>query len=255
LAGLVALNAGPAQAQDTILIDCDKVAGTASIKPPLGLEPSVVAAATKGPMVGGTDPFKPVPTTVDCTGILATTGDGGNPDDVGPLTKVAGKLTGDGSCNLGGAETDPLDPLDGKLTLTYSLLVDGKAVSSAAYVRITTGVDPAVQDRLDIANGIVTKGVGVGGDVYGAFLFSPYSKVKVDHDGDPNTPLQVWPDQTVITSEGTLDAGSGSQVIGLQCQLGLPGSALGSVFFGTDGESLAGGTLDSSIGISLPAAP
>jgi hypothetical protein len=96
VAGLLTLGAGPAQAQDeTVLIECDRVAGTGKVKPPLSaVAVPDTAASVKGPNVGGTDPFKPLATTRDCTGILATPGDGGNPDDVGPLTKVSGKLIG-----------------------------------------------------------------------------------------------------------------------------------------------------------------
>ena len=79
VAGLLIVGGGgTAQAQDTILIDCDRVAGSASIKPPLSNKAvPATAISTKGPLAGPgrTDPFKPVATTTrDCTGILATAG-------------------------------------------------------------------------------------------------------------------------------------------------------------------------------------
>jgi hypothetical protein len=241
---LVALNAGPAQAQDTILIECDRVAGTASVKPPLtNAAVSNTAVATKGPNVQGTDPFKPAPTTRDCTGILATPGDGGNPDDVGPLTKVSGKLVGSATCNLIADPpiTDPLDPLDGKLTLTFTELDPNlKPWASAAYVRIGGSDDPDLPDALVITNGIVTKGAAVGADVFGSFIFAPYSKVK-----------PIVPDQSFINANSEIVAGVGSTQLGLACIGG--GAPLGSAFFGTDGTGLLGGVLDSSIGASLPA--
>jgi hypothetical protein len=244
LAGLVALNGGSAQAQDTILIDCDRVAGTASVKPPLSnVAVSNTAVATKGPMVGSLDPFKPATTTRDCTGILATPGDGGNPDDVGPLTKVSGKLVGSATCNLVADPpiTDPLDPLDGKLTLTYTTLDPNlKPWASSTYVRIGGSDDPLLPDALVVNNGIVTKGAAVGADVYGTFIFAPYSKVK-----------PIIPDQSFIDGNSVIQPGQGSTDLGLNCILG--GAPLGTAFFGTDGTGLLGGVLNSSIGASLPA--
>jgi hypothetical protein len=244
VAGLVTLSAGPAQAQDTVLIDCDRVAGTASVKPPLtNVAVSNTAIATKGPMVQGTDPFKPATTTRDCTGVLATPGDGGNPDDVGPLTKVSGKLVGSATCNLIADPpiTDPLDPLDGKLTLTFTTLdPNSKPWASATYVRIGGSSDPLLPDALVVSNGIVTKGAAVGADVYGSFIFAPYDKAK-----------PVVPDQSFIDANGVIVAGAGSTTIGTNCIAGL--GTLGSAFFGTDGTGLLGGVLNSSIGASLPA--
>src|SRR5690606_9695429 len=136
---------------------------------------SGTAAGVKGPMVGTSDPFKPATTTRDCTGLLATPGDGGNPDDVGPLTKVSGKLVGSATCNLLADPpiTDPLDPLDGKLTMTFTTPdPKGKPWSSAGYVRVGGSDDEDLPDALVIDNGIVTKGAGVGADVQGSFIFA-----------------------------------------------------------------------------------
>jgi len=245
----MAIGVGPAQAQDTILIDCDRIAGSASIKPPLtNLAIANTAIGVKGPLVASLDPFKPATTTRDCTGLLATTGPGGgDPDNVGLLTKVSGKLIGSATCNLLADPpiTDPLDPLDGKLTLTYTTLdPKGKPWASAGYVRVGGGDNPLLPDELVIANGIVTKGAGVGADMYGSFIFAPYSKTKV---GDPPA---VVPDQSFIDANSVIVAGAGSATIGGECIAGL--GSLATVFFGTDGTGLLGGVIDSSIGVVLP---
>jgi hypothetical protein len=245
LAGVAALGGTPSHAQDTILIDCDRVAGTVSVKPALSnVAVANTAVAIKGPNVAGTDPFKPAVTTRDCTGILATTDSTGTPDNVGNLTKVAGKLVGSATCNLVADPpiTDPLDPLDGKITLTFTTLdPSGKAWASSEYVRIGGGSDPLKPDELVVSSGIVTKGAGVGADVYGGFIFSPYdSKTK-----------PITPDQSFIDSNSELQPGSGSTTIGANCIAGL--TTLGTAFFGTDGTGLLGGVEDSSLGISLPA--
>jgi hypothetical protein len=245
LAGVAALGGTPAvHAQDTILVDCDHVAGTASVKPALSsVAIPNTAVATKGPNVAGTDPFKPALTTRDCTGILATNGDGGTPDNVGNLTKVAGKLVGSSTCNLTADPpiTDPLDPVDGKFTLTFTTLdPNGKAWASSEYIRLGGGTNPAIPDELIVSNGIVTKGAGIGGDVYGGFIFAPYSTVK-----------PVVADQAHIDSNGDIVTGAGSLTIGLNCTLGI--GTIATVFWGTDGTGLLGGVEDSSLGISLPA--
>jgi hypothetical protein len=240
VAGFLTLGAGPAQAQDTILIDCDRVAGTAKVTPGLSnVAIGGTAIATKGPLAAGTDPLKPVATQRDCTGLLAT-----GAGDVGNLTKVAGKLIGSATCNLIADPpiTDPLDPLDGKLTLTYANIdpLTLKPYASSTYVRVGGGDNPLLPDELVIANGIVTKGKGVGADVYGSFMFAPYSTVK---------PLIA--DQSFIDANGVIVPGAGSTTIGGNCIAGL--TTITSVFFSTDGTGLLGGVLDSSIGISLPA--
>jgi hypothetical protein len=239
-----------------ILIDCDQIAGTAAIKPPLSnVAIDATAISTKGPLAAGTDPFKPVVTTRDCTGILATPGDGGTPDDVGPLTKVAGKLVGSATCDLLADPpiTNPLDPLDGKLTLTYTTLTTLlKPWTSSTYIRVAGGNDPDLPDELVVSSGIVTKGAGVGADVFGSFIFAPYdSKTKADFDSNPATPPTVRPNQSFIDGTSTIVAGVGSAEIGLGCIFAQ--NTIATVFFGTDGTGLQNGVLDSSIGISLPA--
>jgi hypothetical protein len=254
------LGTSPAQSQDTVLIECDKVAGTAGIKPPLEeVAVANTAITTKSPLVGTGVPatqFKPVATQINCTGVLADPGGGGNPDDVGNLTKLSAKFIGSATCNLVADPpiTDPLDPLDGKLTATYAGIdpVTLKNWSQQWHVRLGGGDDPLLPDELVIANGIVIKGPGSGADVFGSFMFGPYdAKTKADYDSNPATPNTLRPDQSQLGTDGTLIPGAGSTAIGGECIAGV--SQIATVFFSTDGVGLLGGTLDSSLGVSLPA--
>lgn len=251
LAGSVLVVGGAAHAQDAVLVDCDRVAGTTSIKPGLGPVAQVTSIAYKGPLAGGADPFKPVATTRDCTGILATAGDGGSPDDAGDLIKVSAKLTGSGTCDLlaDPPVTDPYDPSDGKLSLTFAGIdpITAKNFSSATYIRVANASDDFLQsDVVDITQGIVTKGVGVGGDVSGRLLVAPF-KAKLGPS-----------DQSFLDADGRLVAGPGSTTLGLNCIAGVPTppdtatTTLTNTFFSTDGTGLLGYDLDSSLRISLP---
>jgi hypothetical protein len=168
------------------------------------------------------------------------------------LTKVAAKVTGSGTCDLLADPpiTDPYDPSDGKLTMTFANVdpLTLKSYSSSAYIRVANDSDDFLQsDVIDITNGIVTKGVGVGGDVYGRLLFAPF-KAK-------NGPL----DQSFLDENSELVPGAGSIALGTNCIAGVPTppdsvpTTLSSMFFSTDGTGLLGYALDSSIGISLPA--
>lgn len=262
-AGLVVVGGGgTAHAADTVLIDCANVAGTASIKPALtNVAVPNAAIAIKGPLVGGADPFKPVADTENCTGVLATPGDGGTPDDVGNLVKVSGKLVGSSTCNLIADPpiTDPLVPVAGAITFTFTtLLPTGKPAAASTFVRLGGGTDPLKPDELVFKNGIVTKGVGVGGNVYGGFIFAPYdSKTKGDFDNDSSTKDTTLPNQSFLNSSGVIVAGAGSSTIGLNCIAGAGGpgaTGLTTAFFSTDGTGLLGGVESSSMGISLPPA-
>jgi len=260
------LGVGTAHAADTVLVDCDRVAGSASIKPPLPNTAITAAISTKGPLAkdpADTTNFKPIVTTRDCTGVLATTGDGGNPDNVGNLTKVAAKFSGSATCNLLADPpiTDALDPLDGALTLTYTTLTPLlKPWASSTYVRIGGGTNPLLPDELVVKNGIVTKGAGVGADVRGGFIFAPYdAKTKADFDANPATAATVRPNQSFIDANSVVQPGAGSAAMGLDCIGGVtpPGSALGpqllaTAFFGTDGTGLLGGVENSSFSLVLP---
>jgi hypothetical protein len=258
IAGFMMIGTGPAQAQDTVLLECDHVGGSAGVKPGLSeVAVANTAVSVKGPLVDSvTVPFKPVATTRNCTGILATPGDGGNPDDVGNLTKLAGKLVGSATCNLVADPpiTDPLDPLDGKLTFTFSTL-DAllKPWASQQYIRLGQGDNPAVPDELAVKAGIVIKGAGVGADVFGGFIFAPYdAKTKADFDNNPATAPTVRPNQSQLNSAGDLVAGPGSLELGGECI--DPGTVdLATAWFSTDGTNLLFAPFNGSLGVSLPA--
>jgi hypothetical protein len=247
-AGLVIVGGGGvAQAQDITVLECDRVAGTGSVKPPLvATVNSNTAVSVKGPLTAGTDPAKPVATTRACTGTLGAT--------VGNLVKLSGKLVGDGTCNLVADPpiTDPTKPLAGKVTNTFANNdpLTLKPYASQAFVRVGGGDDPVnLPDEIKFRNGIVIKGVGVGGDVRGSFIFAPTQK---------NGPA----DQSFIDSNSVIVGGQGSVDIGISCIAGVPlpgtnggGNALpqiATLFFGTDGEGLLGGVLDSSISVVFP---
>jgi hypothetical protein len=267
-AGLLIIGGGgTAHAQDTVLISCSNVGGTATIKPSLSDGALNTSISVKGPLRGtgeAATQFKPVANTVDCTGLLATPGDGGTPDDVGLLTKVSAKLVGSATCNLIADPpiTDPLDPLDGKFSLTFTTLdLNLKPWASSTYVRIGQGDNPAAPDELAIKNGIVTKGAGVGADVTGGFIFSPYdSKTKNGTGPDPDgegpleppllDPPQIQPDQASLSTTGQLQFGAGSLVIGGRCIEGTQDIA--TAFWATDGTNLIGLPYDGGINIVLP---
>jgi hypothetical protein len=268
VAGFLTLGVGTAHAVDTVLIDCDRVAGSAAINPVLPAGGAVVTTgiATKGPLVKNNADltnFLPVATTRDCTGILATPGDGGTPDDVGLLTKVAGKLSGSATCNLlPGAPTDPLNPVDGLLTFTFTELTSLlKPWASSVYVRLGQNPNLINLDELDIVAGIVTKGAAVGSDVHGGFVFAPYdAKIKGDFDANPLTATTVRPNQSFIDANSVIQPGAGSAGIGGDCLAGTPVvgtnppvlQTLATAFFSTDGTGLLNGVVNSSFSFTLP---
>jgi len=264
---LIVGGGGVAHAQVNTLFECDHVGGSAGVKPGLSnVALSNTAVSVKGPLQAAIVPvpFKPVVTTRDCTGILATAGDGGGgtPDDVGNLTKIAGKLIGSGTCWLTddpppppNAIPDPLAPLTGKLSFTWTtttpISLFTKPYVTDSYIRIGGGADPNIPDELVIKAGIVTKGPGVGGDPYGSFIFAPYdAKTKADYDNNPATAVTVRPDQSQLNGAGDLVAGVGSLLIGLDCISGL--TTLATAFFATDGTNLTFQPFNSELGVSLP---
>jgi hypothetical protein len=177
----------------TPLVTCDQVASTALMDDGsgLGIGGTVKALTAKVKGLGTGDGLGPLggasggdtPSTLDLI-----TGDtspdiasfkGGasapcsGPLNSGPLTKLAGKLTGRATCDQ--TSTDPTQyPLNGKLSMTYTADVnpaDGKPDSSLAYVRVGQGGGFA--DQVSV-HGIVTKGVAVGADLDATVLFQPY---------------------------------------------------------------------------------
>jgi hypothetical protein len=255
-AGLVIVGGGGvAHAQDIVVIDCDKIAGTGSIKPSLVLAPTDVAVSLKGPVAGNPADFnKPITTPVGCGGVMGGT--------VGNLTKFSGKLLGNASCDFVSEEPpgDPMEPLAGKVTNTHANNDPAtlKPYASQMFLRIKGGDDEFTPEQLDVANGIVIKGVGVGGDVHGSFLFGPTQK--------------NYPELSFINLNEEIVPGLGSLEVGTACIAGIPITfpgrptaalpALSTLIFGTDGTSLSTlgdpppppgeGVLDGDLRIVIP---
>jgi hypothetical protein len=176
----------------TTLVVCDKVASTALADDGTGVG---IAFAVKditvkvkglgtgdgvGPLGGAGD----TPSTIDLltgdTNLDIASFKGGNsapcsgPLNQGPLTKLAGKLTGKVTCDANSTNPNQY-PLNGKLSLTYTNInpATGKPFSSLAYVR-TNRVVGGFADEVSV-HGIATKGVAVGADVDAHILFQPYT--------------------------------------------------------------------------------
>jgi hypothetical protein len=246
-AGLVIVGGGgTAHAQDQVLIDCDRVAGTAKAKPVITNASTGVSASFKNSLTVG------FPRT--CTGDLAAT--------AGPLTAFKGKVVGDITCaGAGGGGI----PANGKVTNVYTEVVNLKVLNSSLYVRLGAG---ATLDTFGISTGIVTKGVGIGADVVGGLLQNP---VVVKNPPGPNSTLD---------SSGILTPGLGSLTQGVLCQTGgnvvttgillaalagIPQAEadalavaytgkqdITDLIFSTDGTSLLGDPVDSSIKLVYP---
>ena len=199
----------------TTLLDCDHLAGTTSVKPELNNTAQIASEGFKGTNFGS------------CTGSLAS--------GLGPVTKFSAKFAGSNSCKastLNGLAT----PMSGKVTLAYTATdIKGKALQTSAFVRAKYGTD----DRLDVSNGLVTKGIGVGGDVSGSLLVQPTDK-------DKTAPQP----QSTLNGAGNVVPASGSQTLLANCIAGT--GTIGAGVFGTDGTSLLGPAVNSSIKISLP---
>ncbi len=128
-------------------------------------------------------------------------------------------------------------PPNGQILLVYSeLRPDGIPMRSFAYVRVQSNA--TVPDQQDVSNGIVTKGVGAGADVHWSMLQQPVQT--------RNGP----PDQSALSADGSLVPGQGSLSIVVDCIEGV--GSVNMMQWSTDGTSLAGPTLDSSLTLSLP---
>jgi hypothetical protein len=280
VAGFMMVGTGPAQAAEgdpVELLNCDHIGGSAAIKAvdgaPLGLplvaEP--VSIATKAPLKA--DPLKPpyglISNPTNCTGIIATVNGPGDevpgvqgvqnlvPDDVGNLAKISAKFVGAAGCNFVATNVAPdnqiadfLEPLSGKLGFTYTTLDPLlKPYASSTYVRVGGGDDEAIPDELVLNQGIVTKGVGVGANLTGSFLFAPVDYKTKNFDSGGGV-LIVNPNQSKLDGNGDLLAGPWSTTLGTFCIAGI--SVISSAVFSTDGTGLTGGVLDSELVISLP---
>jgi hypothetical protein len=213
-AGILTVGAGGAAHAQTVLLDCDKVAGTQSAKPGITNTLQTVTLSLKATTVPRT-----------CSGTLAA--------QTGPLAKMTGKVSGGGSCIPGLTGY----PTNGKITLGWTNLgPTGKPLASSGYVRLAAGA--AIQDSVLTDNGLITKGPGVGADLSYTFLQQPTLK------NGPTPQSAIGPDGSIIPGTASL------LDIGLPCALGT--LALTTFVFGTDGTSLTGPALDSSVRISFP---
>jgi hypothetical protein len=209
------LNFAPVVSSGVTLLDCSHLAGTTTVKPELNNTAQIAAESFKGTNLGS------------CTGPVSA--------QVGPLTKLTAKFSGANSCKTS-TLSGSLDPMSGKLSLTYTTLdIKGHAVKSDAYVRVKYGAD----DRLDIAKGLVTKGIAVGSDVSGSWLVQPTDK-------DKTAPQP----QSTIDGAGNVVPASGSQALLTSCVVGT--GTIGAGVFGTSGTPFLGSALNSSIKFSLP---
>jgi len=227
---------GVAHAAPQTLIDCDQVGGTGKITPVISNVQTPNTAASIATPVG----FNRV-----CTGSLAAA--------AGPLTAVKGKLVGDASCNTSAPPSTK--PLAGKVTMTYTNLdATLHVLSSATFIRSNFAGAPQPADALT-TTGIVTKGVGVAGDVKGLILFHPTNIKDANVIAAGNSTINL----------GQVNPGLGSLELGVNCQLapvviypGIP-ATFASIVWATDGDSLStvasppvAGHLNSSLGITLP---
>jgi len=220
---------GGGTAHAATFLDCDRVSGVGSVKPGLALANGVVsisAASPKTPTAGQ------YPRT--CTGSLAAT--------TGALIAQKGKLTGETNCS-GAPNPGNDDPVDGKLDLTWANIVDGKNLKSSTYVRLGAG---ATLDTLGISNGIVTKGPGVGMDVKGDLLQAPVITKKPP----------VGSTYSSLDTNGNIVFGTSSLDLGLSCATGASvngqPTTIAEVIFSTDGTSLLGPVVNSSLSFQLP---
>jgi len=197
----------------TSFVECDQIAGEGKIKPSLTNLVEPVTVSAKSSLVGS------------CSGALVS--------ETGPLTSIKGKAIGSMSCDA--TMSDPARPLAGKLELLWTALdAKGKAVKSSTFVRMEK--TPGIPDAVNIDNGIVTKGPGVGMDVSGGFLYQPTEKKLTD--------------VSTIDPTGNIVPGSASLTLLANCLAGAGG--VDSFVFGTDGTSLAGPGFDSGISFALP---
>jgi hypothetical protein len=211
---------------ENVLMDCNNVAALGSIKPTLNnTRQANVAISLKST----TDSLTQYPRT--CTGSLAST--------AGPLTKLAGKFTGNLSCSAAATGPAAAVPPSGKLSLTWTNIdpVKNKPLTSSTFVRLDQTAD--FVDQVGVSNGIVTKGVGVGSDVTGSMLFQPTQK----KDGPVG--------QSSLAANGTIVPGAGSLAIATECAAGI--NTIGAFVASTDGTTLGGAPYNGNLRFVLPA--
>lgn len=240
-AGMLAFGTGTSNAA-TVLIDCDHVIGNGTVSPGI-----TNASVQQNISVKGAKAY-----TAPCTGVLVTA------LGLGDAISVSGKFTTDPepknpfvsggfSCDPSATSPDQPYPPYGKLATKFAGIdpFTGKNYAASAFVRL--GSDPTYLDSATVT-GIVTKGVGVGGDVSGGFLQQPVATGA----GPVTNPsyLDTTPNAgSVVPQMGSLSAGLG-------CIAGT--DQLTAVVFGTDGDSLlwlldpTTPSFDNSITVSFP---
>jgi hypothetical protein len=218
---------GGGTAHAETFLDCDRVSGTGSVKPGLSAATGVQAISAASPKIPIAGQY---PRT--CTGTIAAT--------TGPLVSVKGKLTGVTNCS-GAAVPGNTDPVDGKFDLTWTNLVEGKVLKTSTYIRLGAG---ETLDTFGVSNGIVTKGPGLGMDVEGDLLQAPI----VTKNGVGT--------YSSVDTNGNIVFGAASLDLGLSCQAGISingqPTTITSLVFSTDGVSLLGPTVNSSLSLTLP---
>jgi streptogramin lyase len=224
----------------SVLLECDEVAGSAK------LSPGLVAAATdtvvglgtpKAPAAGHSSTCVTDPSTRWATlnssqtaSIKAKVGvgftDSTKTADSAGISCVSGNSTysAAGKLNIKWSESDP----------------GGKVWASSALVRF--GVSPDLVNRPDTVTvtGIVTKGVGFGGDVSAELLVQPVvAKQPVTDPGSPLSALDRFSGVVAgtTTAGGRLAPGVSSAALNKQCQAGT--ATITAAVFSTDGMSMA----------------
>jgi hypothetical protein len=247
VAGMLVLGAGPAHAQETVLLECDEVGGDAKLKPPLTDQPQNVVVGTKtrkdqsSPCTadGGT-PW----TAAAAAGTVFVKGKVG----VGFTDSTKTTANGGIACVTGNSTYSA----SGKLTTRLNLLDGGgKFYQSQGYIRLEGSPDPINQPDTVGVHGIVVKGVALGADIDAELLQHPTVK-----KGAETNPAQPF---TALTSYSGIAPGPGggqrlapgvnSAVLGQFCQAGAAG--IEQVLFGTDGMSLVAFAADAAIAQAL----
>jgi hypothetical protein len=238
----------------SVLLECDEVAGSVKLSSALSATAAdtVMGLATpKAPAAGHSstcvaDEGTPWAAALDgsqTASIKAKVG-------VGFIDSTKTEANGGISCGAG----DTYHP-SGKLGLKWaSLDPGGKAWASSAYVRLGATLGPVNRPDTVTVTGIVTKGVGVGGDVSAELLLQPVlAKQPVTDPGDPVTALAGF---SGIVAGGTagggrLAAGVSSAVLDGQCQAGT--ATISAAVFSTDGMSMAAFADDVDLAAALAA--
>jgi hypothetical protein len=151
------------------LLSCSDVHFVAKFTPPISNTPPAETATGYPGVVAIAKDTYPI-TTTHCTSPDFTQGAGMIPS-FGDYSLISGKLTG-------GAQACSQDntgqwPMSGLVTVKYTGVNAATTLqySSSAFIRTANG-DPTFIDMTHIS-GLVTKGVGLGGDVSGAFIQMP----------------------------------------------------------------------------------